>query len=55
MFSVIFILPVLFCFDQGIFGIVVKQWKGKDFDNVYSREGTYMKVVSYAVAQMIDS
>ena len=30
--------------------MVVKLWKEKDSDNVYSREGTYMKVVFYAAA-----
>ena len=48
MFSVSFILLVIVLFWPGIFGIVVKVWKEKGFDNVYSREGTYMKVVFYA-------
>ena len=30
--------------------MVVKLWKEKDFDNVYSREGTNLKLVFYAAA-----
>ena len=50
MFSEFFYISRVVLIWPGIFGIVVKQWKEKDFDNVYSREGMYIKVAFFAAA-----